>query len=142
MFLQDVLKKFWRRLDDVLARRYEDVLKMSWRCVENALNLKTSSEDVWVRRIHSSWPRRLEDVFWRRRWKKSSRRLHQDECLLGWYVRFKYIFGTKVFHIAAGQSLWKSFIFFIKIWQFFRVFIQFERRKKQNLILKIFYLLA
>ena len=40
--------------------------------------LKTSSEDVWVRRICSSWSRHLEDVF-----KTSSRGLHQDECLLG-----------------------------------------------------------
>ena len=46
---QEVLKTFWRRL--------EDVLKRSWRLLE----------DVWPRRIYWSWPRRLEDVFWRRK---------------------------------------------------------------------------
>ena len=29
------------------------------------------SEDLWLRRIYSSWSRRLEDVFWRRRRKAS-----------------------------------------------------------------------
>ena len=58
--LQDVLKMFWRRfcrrLEDVLARRVEVVLKTSWRRLE----------DVWPRRIYRSWSRLLEDVFWRR----------------------------------------------------------------------------
>ena len=47
---------------------------------------KMSSEDVRLRRTYSSWSRRLEDVFWRRRRKTSSRRLHQDKCLLGYYL--------------------------------------------------------
>ena len=105
--LQDVLKMSWRRLEKVLKmswRRLEnilkhlgDVLKMSWRHLENLWKMswrrmtktnilvliKTSSEDVWVRRIYSSWSRRLENIFWRRRRKTSSRRLHQDECLMG-----------------------------------------------------------
>ena len=82
---EDVFKTSWRCLEDVFARRLEDVLKTSWRRMAktNILVLtKTSSEDVRLRRTYSSW-RRLEDVFWRRRWKTSSRRLHQDECLLG-----------------------------------------------------------
>ena len=41
MFLQDVLKTSWKRLEDVL-------------------------EDAWPRQIYWSWSRRLEDVFWRR----------------------------------------------------------------------------
>ena len=77
---------FWRRLEDVSARRLEDVLKKSWRHLENALKtfsrcledvfakgledvLKTSwrrLEEVWTRRIYWSWARRLEDVLWRR----------------------------------------------------------------------------
>ena len=58
-FLQDVLKTSWRRLEDVdvwpgriywsWSRRLQDVLK-------------TFSEDAWVRRIYSPWSRRLEDV--------------------------------------------------------------------------------
>ena len=86
-------KRSWRRLEDVLARRLEDVLKR----LEDLLKtysqdeyigfdqdvLKTSSEDVRLRRTYSSWSRRLEDVFWRRRRKTSSRRLHQDDV---WWV--------------------------------------------------------
>ena len=60
--------------------RLKGVLKTSWQG-----NLKTSwrrLEDTWPRRIYWSLSRRLEDIFWRRRRKTSSRRLHQDECLL------------------------------------------------------------
>ena len=108
MSWQDVLKMSWRCLQDVLkvswiifARRFEDVLKRSWRHLE----------DVWLRRIYWSWQRRLQDVFWRRmtkahmfvliktswrpledsfwrrRRKTSSRRLHQDECLVGYVIK-------------------------------------------------------
>ena len=84
--LQDVLKTSWKRLEDILARRLEDVLKTYGQDEYIGLDqdvLKTSSEDVRLRRTYSFWSRRLEDVFWRRRRKTSSRRLHQDECLLG-----------------------------------------------------------
>ena len=108
--LEDVLKTSWKRLEGVLKmswrrfwkrcwRRLEDVLKTSWRRLEDIWPrriywswprrledvLKTSSEDVRLRRTYSSWSRRLlktktKDVF-----KTSSRRLHQDECLLGYF---------------------------------------------------------
>ena len=67
-----VFKTSWRCLQDVFARRLEDVLKTFWRRLEHVLNtswrrlenvLKTSSEDVWVIRIYSSSSRSLEDVF-------------------------------------------------------------------------------
>ena len=51
----DVLKMSWRCLEDVFAWCLEDILKMSWRRLE----------DVWPRPIYWSWLRRLEDVFWR-----------------------------------------------------------------------------
>ena len=106
--LQDVLKMSWRRF----CRRLEVVLTMSWRrfCKTSWRRLsktswrhledvwpkwiywswsrhledvlKTSSEGEWLRRIYSSWSRRLEDL------KTSSRRLHQDECLLGTGIVF------------------------------------------------------
>ena len=77
--LENVLKASWKRLEDVMARRLEDVwtrrIYWSWpRRLEDVL--KTSSEDVWLIRIYSSSSRCLEDVFWRRRRKTSSRRLH------------------------------------------------------------------
>ena len=101
--LQNLLKTSWRCLEDIFARCLEDVLKTysqdeyigldqdvlktssedvrlrrtywSWsRRLEDVL--KTSSEDVRLRRTYSSWSRRLEDVFWSRRRKTSSRRLH------------------------------------------------------------------
>ena len=67
--LQDVLKMSWRRfcktswrrLEDVLKTCWQDVLKPSWRRMTktNILVLvKTSSEDVCVRWIYSSWSRR------------------------------------------------------------------------------------
>ena len=107
--LEDVLKMSWRRFckaswrcfEDVLASSLEDVLKMYWRHLEDVL--KTSStciEDIWLRQVYSSWSRRLEDVFWSRRRKTSSRRLHQDECLLGNISRKKWMmsfnFGMKI----------------------------------------------
>ena len=70
---------FARRLEDILARRLENVVKtydqneyigldqdVFWRCVSIAnmfALIKTSSED------------------------EDKRRLHQDECLLGYYSR-------------------------------------------------------
>ena len=91
MFLQEVLKTSSKHLEGVLiktsSRRLEDVF---WRCITQ---FKMSSEDVlpswrclfedvlpsW---IYLSWPRRLAELFWRWRQKTSSRRFHQDECLL------------------------------------------------------------
>ena len=76
--LQDVLKTSWRCLEDVFARRLENVLKTYGQDEYIGLDqdvLKTSSEDVRLRRTYSSWSRRLEDVFWRRRRKTSSRSL-------------------------------------------------------------------
>ena len=101
--LQNVFKTSSRCLEDVYAIRLEDVLKASsrhlaktpWRRLEDVRPrriywswprrledvLETSSEDVRLRRTYLSSSRRLEHVFWRR--KTPSRRLHQDECLLG-----------------------------------------------------------
>ena len=85
-FLQDVLKTSWKRLEDVLKtswKRLEDVLKTYGQDEYIGLDqdvLKTSSEDVRLRRTYSSWSRRLED--------EDERRLHQDECLLGYGMKF------------------------------------------------------
>ena len=62
-----------RRLEGIFARHLEDVLKTSWKRVQEVLKtygldeyigldwnvLKTSSEDEWLRRIYSTWLRRL-----------------------------------------------------------------------------------
>ena len=118
--LQNVLQTFfktsWRCLKDAFARRLEnvsktswqDVLKTSWRRLEKVLKtygqdehigldqdvLKTSSEDVRLRRTYSSWSRRLEDVFRRQRRKTPSRHLRQGECLLA-YLLILTFFRTK-----------------------------------------------
>ena len=117
--LQDVLKTFfktsWRRFEDVFKtswrrfckkswRRLENVLKMSWKRIAktNILVLtKTSSEDIRLRWTYLSWSRRLlktktKDVF-----KTSSRRLHQDECLLG-----------DIFHIVHFGNISLLFLVF------------------------------
>ena len=59
--LEDSLKMSWRRFCKTFWRRLEDVLKTSWRHLE----------DAWLRQIYWSLPRRLEDVFWRRKAKAS-----------------------------------------------------------------------
>ena len=82
---QDVLKMSWRCLEDVFERRLEDVLKPSWRCLENVL--KTSSErleNVWARRIHWSWSRGLEDV---KTWDVFIKtNVCWDEFIFFWYI--------------------------------------------------------
>ena len=63
--LEDLLKTSWRCFEDVFARRLEDVLKTYGHDEYIGLDqnvLKTSSEDVWLRWIYSSWWRRLENV--------------------------------------------------------------------------------
>ena len=66
-----VFKTSWACLQDVFARRLEDVLKMSWRRLENVLKTSLTRysqtswrhlEDECTRRIYCSWRRRLEDV--------------------------------------------------------------------------------
>ena len=55
--LENVLKTSSRRLENVLKTYDQD----EYVDLDEDV-LKTSSEDVWVRRIYSSWSRRLEDV--------------------------------------------------------------------------------
>ena len=71
--------------------------KTSWKCVEDVLKtygqdkyigldqvvLKTSSEDVRLRRTYLSWSRRLQDILKMSSKGEDERRLHEDECLLG-----------------------------------------------------------
>ena len=85
-----VFKTSWRCLQDVFARRLEDVLKTSWRCLEDVL--KTSwrrLEDVWTRRIYWSWPRRLEDVL-----KTSSEDIRLRWTYSSWSRRLEDVFKT------------------------------------------------
>ena len=105
--LENVLKTSWRCLEDVFARRLENVLKTSWRRLGKTSWRRIAKTNILVLTKTSS--RRLEDVSWRckaeanifvliktswRRlpkaktkdvFKTSSRRLHQDECLLGYF---------------------------------------------------------
>ena len=99
--LQDVLKMSWRRLEDIWPRR----IYWSWpRRLEDVL--KTSSGDLWLRRKYSSWSRLLEDFFWRRRRKASSRRLYQDECLLG--PCLSTVIGCNIFMNCFLMKNWRS----------------------------------
>ena len=83
--LEDVLNMSSKRLGKTSWTRLENVLKTSWRRMTdtNILVLtKTSSEEVWLRWIYWSWLTRLQEVFWRWRWKMSSSR----RMLAGPYV--------------------------------------------------------
>ena len=114
---EEVFKTFWRRLEDVLARRLEDViktpwLKTSWRCLEDIFTrrfedvlktscrrlenvLKTSWRHMAKTNIltKTSW-RRLEDVFWRRKAKanifvliKTSSEDEDERCLHNVFIK-------------------------------------------------------
>ena len=95
-----VLKTSSTRLEDIFARRLEDVLK-------------TSSVEVRLRRAYSSCSRRLEDVLKTSSEDKDVRRL-QDECLLvGFFLYTLKIFWKDqkirgfffyVFSFKANQS--------------------------------------
>ena len=98
---QEVSKMSWRRLSKTSCICLEDVFMMSWRrfCKTSWRRL----EDVWPRWIYWSWSRRLEDIFWRRRRKTSSRCLHQDECLLG-----RYWTSPSLYWKSCLASLWSA----------------------------------
>ena len=67
--LQDVLKTIGKRLEKVFVRHLKDVLKMSSRCMAKT-NILVLIKTSWrlllktydLRRIYSSWSRRLRDV--------------------------------------------------------------------------------
>ena len=114
--LENVLKTFWRPFEDILARRHEDIwlrrLYWSWpRRLEDVL--KTSSEDVCLRRTYSPWSRRLEDVFWRWRRNTSSRRLHQDECLLSCEVIV--FFNVALYRSAFSTDSFRNLVFRLSV---------------------------
>ena len=102
---QDVLKTFWRRIQDVFAIRLP---KMPSRRLQ----------DVFARRIAIMSSRRLQDVLedkkmlhWRRLedvLKTSSVRLHQDECLLGLLTTSYYL---KIPSICAVFNSYKLISF-------------------------------
>ena len=93
--LEEVLKKFWRRLgktswrrlEDVLKTFLQDVLKTFWRHFVRRLEdvLKTYDQDEYIDLDQDVLKTKTKDVFM-----TSSRRLHQDECLLGYYHKRKY----------------------------------------------------
>ena len=67
--LQNVLKTIGKRLEKVFVRHLKDVLKMSSRCMAKT-NILVLIKTSWrlllktydLRRIYSSWSRRLRDV--------------------------------------------------------------------------------
>ena len=106
-------KTFWKRLEDVLARRLEDILKTSWKRLEDVLKtysqdeyidldqgvLKTSSQDVRLKRTYSSWSRRFEDVL------KTSSEDEGERRLQDVFIK------TNVYWVVGANSVVKNFIF-------------------------------
>ena len=124
--LEDVLKTFSKRLEDILNMSWRRFCKTSGRCVENVM--KTSWQDVLVRRLKNVlktygqdeyigldqdffWrrkakanifiliqdsSRRLQDVFWRR--KTSWRRLQE--------VFIKTNVCRAICHLPTKRSVW------------------------------------
>ena len=120
---KDVLKISWRRLEDVFARRLEDVFKTSRRRLEDVLKmygqgeyivleqdvLKTSSEDVRVRRTYSSWSRHLEDVL-----KMSSE--DEDERVFKTSSSRRMFAGVRCYHIFNQNKIWAT-----EFWSIFKI---------------------
>ena len=122
--LQNVLKTSWRCLEDVFARRLEDVLKTYDQDDYVGLDqdvLKTSSEDVWVRRIFSSWSRRLEDVLKTSPEDEDERRLqHVFKTNVCWVRHFLYLLYLSIcLELSLFISRLSDFFFF----SFFFIFI-------------------
>ena len=67
--LEDVLKTSWRRLEDVLKTFLQDVLKTSWKRLEDVL--KTYGQDEYIGLDQDVLKTSFEDVFWRRKINKN-----------------------------------------------------------------------
>ena len=70
--LKNILKTSWKRLEDILVRRLEDILKTFSRCLENLLKTswrRMAKTNILV--LTKTFWRRLEDVFWRRMTKEN-----------------------------------------------------------------------
>ena len=96
--LENVLKTSWRRfcrrLEDVLKTSWQDVLQMSWRRFRKTSwrrLLKTNDYGEYIRLDQDIFKTSSEDE------ETSSRRLHQDECLLG-----NYFYKTLHLSCSAG----------------------------------------
>ena len=106
MYLRDVLKTFWKRLEDVLKTFLQDVLKTSWRYIDKT-NILVLTKTSW-------------------------RRLHQDECLLGAYSIYARNLSTGstklllqryttslIFLKNVKQCLWRRGVVIITTAQFY-----------------------
>ena len=103
---QDVLKMSWRRLEDIFKTSWRSFCKTSWRHLENVL--KTSwrrLEEVWPRRIYWSWPRRLEDVL-----KTSSEEMRLRRTYSSWWRCFEERRFQDVFWRRRRKTLSDVFI--------------------------------
>ena len=123
--LEDVLKMSWIRLEDVLKTLLQDVLKMCDQDNYVGLDqdvLKTSSENVWVRRIYSfdqdvlktSWrlllKTKTKDVFKT----SSSRRMFAGFWRLEWmkYFRVSLVTDKSLFflfqNLGNDEDVWQD----------------------------------
>ena len=117
--LDDVLKLSWRRLQNVLKTSWQDVLKTFWRRIywswprrlEYALWRRKVKANILVL-IKTSW-RRLEDVFWRGRWNTSSRCLQDVFMFAGPWLRTCF----------NAQKLMQTVVIDAFIYLFFYLFI-------------------
>ena len=137
MFFQDVFYMFWKRLEDVLKTSGQDECV----CLEQDV-LKTSSEDVWLRLIYSSWQKNvLKTSLWRFLKTKTkdifrtfSRCLHQDECLPGERFKNSWFNVTKMVDNEDRSKL--MFILFINPWILyegvFSLWVSLNRNKLLN----------
>ena len=94
--LQNVLKTSWRCLEEVFPRRLENVLA---RRLENVLKTSSRSlEDVWARRLCWSWSRRLLKTYELDKYF----RLDQDVLKTPW----KRLLKTKTKDVFIKTNVW------------------------------------
>ena len=136
----------WKRLEEIFARRLQDVFKTSWISLESVL--KTSwryLEDVFTRRLEdvlkTSWQDILitydqddyaglnQDVLKTSSEDEDEWRLHQDECLLG-LKRNQLLFGwLTYFYRAVCQQkyIWRN----LMVSQYFRSVVKWVANWEQ-----------
>ena len=98
--LKEVLKISWRHFWKTSWRRPQNLLKTPWQDI-----LKTSSEDVRLRRAYLSWSRRLEDVFSRRKAKAKHTHLDQNVLKASW----RHLLQRKTKEVFKMSSPWRIF---------------------------------
>ena len=97
-----LVKMSWRRVEGVLMKSRRRFNKTSWKPPEDIRHKTKVNISILIK------------TSWRRRWKVSSIRPHQDECLLGLVSFHQKIFNSPIFlfhgHAWAFDQIFGLFL--------------------------------